>query len=453
MKFERFDHIVFGLLGSLVFAIAVVLLRGDRVGVRLVRVSPENGGVVGAQGPIILDFADSMNRESVEASFVLEPVVEGHFEWAGNSLYFWPQQAFKQDLSYELQLREGAETARGTRLEQELNWRFEVREAVLAYMREEDEGRSLWVLPEVGGRPLRLTEAGQHVFNFAVAPSGEQIVYALVNEEQGIDLYSVNREGGEQRMLVDCGLDRCASPAWSPNEQQIAFVRSSVGLEPGDPYSAPRIWIYDVRTGMTQRLHADTQKLGYGPHWSPDGSWLSYSDGVNDQIALVDMEDGSQISLASNAGTVGSWAADSRGFIYETLIEVDEKLVFALYQAELDPPDTRALFDPQPRNIEFRSPVWGPQGVWIAVLARELEGSPGNQVWLLNQEELYSTTVDGEEGYSHADLSWEASGERLLFSRVQLGVAHAASEVLVWDQEGRELRIVLEGVLNPRWLP
>ena len=453
MKFERFDYIVFGLLSSLLFGIAIVLLRGDQVGVRVVQVSPENGGVVGAKGPIILDFAEPMNRENVEASFALEPVVEGRFEWAGNSLYFWPLQAFAQDAEYELQLRGGAETARGTRSEQELSWRFEIREAGLAYMREEEEGRSLWVLHEIGGDALRLTEAGQHVFNFAVAPSGEQIVYGLVNEEQGIDLYSVNREGEEQRMLVNCGLDRCASPAWSPNEQQIAFVRSSVGLEPGDPYSAPRIWIYEMATGLTQRLHADTQKLGYDPQWSPDGKWLSYSDGVNDQIVLVNMEDGSQISLASNAGTVGSWGADSSSFIYETLIDLDERLVFALYQAELDPADTLPVFDPQPRNVEFRSPVWGPQGVWIAVLARELEGGPGNQVWLLNRKELYSTTVDGEDGYSHADLSWDASGERLLFSRVELGVGYAPSEVFIWDQKERDLRFVLEGVSNPEWLP
>ena len=87
----------------------------------------------------------------------------------------------------------------------------------------------------------------------------------------------------------------------SPDGRHIAY---SVTMRdrPGRPYS--QIWILDLATGKSIRLGGEKEHTG-GPKWSPDGKWLAYFGGEDEESGLkIAQADGSGSKfLATVSGT------------------------------------------------------------------------------------------------------------------------------------------------------
>jgi dipeptidyl aminopeptidase/acylaminoacyl peptidase len=114
--------------------------------------------------------------------------------------------------------------------------------------------RTLWADPD--GRPL---------LNLAVSPAGR-----LAFEVVGGGLISMDAGGGE---VVAHGAGE--QPAWSPDGQWLAFVRTS---DDGHELLGSDLWI-DAATGGQARVLAETpDRLELAPTWGPTSAALLYHE-------------------------------------------------------------------------------------------------------------------------------------------------------------------------------
>ncbi|MEZ4664267.1 MAG: hypothetical protein R2911_42595 [Caldilineaceae bacterium] len=124
--------------------------------------------------------------------------------------------------------------------------------------------------------PWRSFAASDKVASLAVAAplSNEDLVFA-VSEERQLTLYFANPfASASQRSLDVPGW----SPVWSPNGSQVAYISDSDGL-------VEQIYVLNVETGLIYQL---SNNSGYKmmPKWSPDGLRLAYISGKPNQGTL-----------------------------------------------------------------------------------------------------------------------------------------------------------------------
>ena len=81
---------------------------------------------------------------------------------------------------------------------------------------------------------------------------------------------------------------------FSHDDKYIAYSVES-NDRPGRPYS--QLWIMDVSTQKSIRLGGE-KEVTSGAEWSPDGQWIAYHGGQDDQTGLmVAHADGSAATL------------------------------------------------------------------------------------------------------------------------------------------------------------
>ncbi|MCW5876906.1 MAG: hypothetical protein KIS85_08490 [Anaerolineales bacterium] len=450
-RFSPLDLAVASLSVVLLAALGLVLWRGDQVGVSILGFAPAERGLAAASAPVWIAFGDAMDTQSVESRLTIEPKVEGKLIWRGNVIYFLPQQSLTPGETYILRLAAGAQTEFGHLLAEDLTWSFGVREAGVVFLRDTGGHAELWALHSLGGSPRQLTET-DGVFDFAVSVDGEQILYSLFNNLSGIDLWLVDREGRSNRLLLDCGADRCYAADWSV-DGRIAYSRAPGPLNPGEGYGAPRTWLLDPNTGETVRLHADTQKIGYGPSWSPDAGRLAYFDGVQSRIVVVDMLSGQETHLPSRVGVVGSWTWDGGQMLYYDTLLVEGQALNAVFRVDFVTQDILPFFDPQPQDGDYSNPVLSPDGEWVALRVRPAAGGVADQIWVTPMDGRFALTADDTAASLFADLSWDPGSQYLLYHRMQLGAADPAPEVWIWDRLSAQNRLLARDASAPAWLP
>ena len=127
------------------------------------------------------------------------------------------------------------------------------------------------------------------------SPDGTHLVFLSIRPE-GLQLYVVDRDGGEPRLLVD---ERFVTgPAWSPDGAWIAF-RSF-------PSGEFRIRRVRAEGGESEPL---TRGPSQGaPSWSPDGKRIFFGAGGErgPNIWAVSIEDGAERAMTDFTGRPGT---------------------------------------------------------------------------------------------------------------------------------------------------
>jgi Glycosyltransferase family 87/WD40-like Beta Propeller Repeat len=149
----------------------------------------------------------------------------------------------------------------------------------LAFIREVRGRGSLWIaslqspLGPPSGRPVRITDAGYDVRNFALAPSGRIVFAAKLGDHTSLFQWM---PGGSSREFLPDLVD-IDSPAVSPNEQLIAFtrrVRNRWQLE-----------YVNSQTGARQTL-TNGDCNAYSPEWM-DAQQLTYATDCGRGLGLT----------------------------------------------------------------------------------------------------------------------------------------------------------------------
>ena len=151
--------------------------------------------------------------------------------------------------------------------------------------------RGLWTISPDGRSRRRLVAGeGIELSRSAWAPDSRQLVYKqefITDDYQVMDeIYAVAANGTRRRALTDATESIHTPPLWSPRGARIVY---SVQLNCGGPDEQGE---YCVRESLIvrsverpqDRTALDAGSGSSGPVWSPEGSWLAFT---NDSLGLV----------------------------------------------------------------------------------------------------------------------------------------------------------------------
>jgi Tol biopolymer transport system component len=453
-KLNRLDLTAGATLLLLSVLIVGVIFYRNWLGVSVTLQTANPLGEISPYETLILNFSQPVQANDAENQLQLQPSTAGKLEWQDDrTAWFIPTEPFQGQLT--ARLVPGPLGADGTWLRREVSWQMTVRQPRIVYLNYGEPQNELLSVAAEGGAPIQLTSTGGRVFDFSVSLAGDEIAYSVMNEQQGIDLWVVQRNGANPRKALDCGAGRCTNPAWSADGRLLAYNLEAAGITPNSSPGAPRPRIFDLSTGENRPVFSDPQTIGSGISWSPDGNWLASYDGIGSLIRVVNLKSGQQVTLSSNYGTTGAWSPDSRYFLYANVVSgINNLPKTILYRADFQTGET-GIFLGQASDDEvdyaYRLPAWSPTGSKIAIAMRVDPGKPAQQIWLISPDILSGPVIAREPNYGYDFYQWDPWGTRLVIQQVKLGTTYYP-EIAVWhSQQG--LRVVAGNAMFPAWLP
>lgn len=325
------------------------------------------------------------------------------------------------------------------------------REPAVLYLAN-SQAPELWIVSINGETPRQLTSTGGKVFDYQVSRDGNQIVYAAQNEQNGLDLWEIDRQGNQARLLLPCQADWCINPAYSPDGEKIAYSRRQTnqeGFEPG----VPRVWIFDRATGSTDPLYTDANIGGFNPVWSPDGTRLAFFDGLNLGVRILELSSKADFLLESQSGMVGEWSPDGRQFLYLDYQSGEAMPHVIVNRVDVQTRQVQPLLGGEADPLDYSVPVWSPDGRDLAVALRSLSGSPSKQLWIISLKDLQRQSITSDQLFTHASYHWSPDAQMLVFQRLELGASASRPQVAVWMRSSGRIMPLAEDSFQPRWLP
>ncbi len=452
MKFRlSLDTVAVGVIALLAVVIGLVILLSGQAGVRVTATLPGRS-LIGPFQKIKLTFSEPVDPDLIAPLFSIQPNVDGTTEWLDlRTLQFVPSRPFELGVNYRLILSPGLISKTGSALKREQSWEFHVRDPLVVYLLAEESQSSLWTVSLQGESPRQISPGEIKVISFDASTDGEFIVFTSANEKGGINLWRMSRAGGDASVLLDCGLDRCTTPAIAPDGNRIAYSReAAVGA--GLPYGSPRVWILDLKNGQNNPVYEDQQALGYNPSWSPDSKKLISFDGLADQIRLFDMTNNQQIVFPSNIGGPTTWSPDSTKFLFTDIEQSEIGLITHLRIADLSLNDTSTLLgESDDRDYAYHSLAWSPVENSVVVSLRANDDQPAQVFWLFDPGLLDGIIIADQPEYTYNSPRWDPWGTALVFQQFKLR-SEFKSEIGLWKHGLHEPLIIAEGAM-PHWLP
>jgi dipeptidyl aminopeptidase/acylaminoacyl peptidase len=443
-------------------AIAAVGVVSRNADVRALDLSPENGADdVPITTPISISFSQPMDRESVEARFGMEPAVDGQFVWEGNDVSFVPQAALSPGTAYSITLKAGSVSEGGQQVQENVNWRFRTRVPQILYLGRPDSDaspRQIYTVNQDGFQTRQLTNHPWGVWDYAVHPQGEAIIYAALREDGGADLWRMDRNGSNQELLRACPEVACVSPAWSPDGRLVAYEQRDIWADaPNLDPKAGRLWLRDMEVGSGRPLF-DYDVAAHSPVWAPDSQRIAYVNPLLPGIEVYHLETGELQQFGNHWGATPVWSPDGSRLVLPDLVLIGEKLIVRL--VVIEGADEQAIeISGDDDLVKDDAPAWSPVGGWVAHGRQFLDEErwmPGRQIWL--------TRPDGSEAYPllaepMTDLFgaiWRPDGTALAYLQTDLAEGpQAMPDISLWvfDLMAREgWQVADQGVL-PRWMP
>jgi Tol biopolymer transport system component len=287
----------------------------------------------------------------------------------------------------------------------------------------------------VGAKPLRLTESAAADATPAWSPDGRQIAFLRLLEGDAAALYTVPSLGGQERKLIDIA-GQLRTPAsyfvprfsWSPKGDWLALAEKSATGEPS------RVVRLSLETLEKQALTSPPPGSGgdLSPALSPDGTQLAFVRAGSSTFADLDVwvqpvERGEPRRLTfKKYDWVGhlAWTSDGGAVIYDVGTTASSILRVPLSSGDPEPiPGVgQGAGHPSIRGTRLVHEQW-------VVPASSIWRAPGRAATLPRRVPatlIASSAADGNPSYS-------PDGRRIAFSSDRGGV----SNIWVCDSDGR----------------
>lgn len=473
---RRFPLWGFGVLG---FALGVVLV-GVLASPKVIAVEPgKNATDVPSTAPVRILFNRPMDSQSVLSHLKIQPGFLGQVIWQGNQISFSPSEPWPSGATVTIKLRAGARSDRFLPLLIGETWSFQVGEPRVVYLWPASEQADLYIHSlEVQREPQQLTETTAGVLDYNLSVNGVQIVYVAVRDDRGNDLRLYDLLSGEDRLILGCEPEvRCKAPSLSPNGIWLTYEQESLSVGVGGVAvtARSRVWVVPVNGEAEPTPIGPEEHITGNPGWSPTG-WLTYYDTSLQAIALVDLEESQQISpfnyLPSSLGVAGAWSPDGRYMVHpeivfpedapddfeptEERVEGEPLFYSHLYRVEAISGLIEDISPGEELMVEDASPVYSPDGNWIAFARRYLDPlrwTPGRQIWLMRVDGTEARPLTDDSTKLHTSLVWSLDSKRLVFMRRSASDFSQPAEIVWLDISESQLRLIVEGGFLPRWIP
>lgn len=163
----------------------------------------------------------------------------------------------------------------------------------------------VWSTDIAGTSEVRITPEGRDYQTPALSPDGTRIAFATARHfsltQQVYELYVMNADGTNEQRLTwgdDAIEGMNAFPAWSPDGESVAFLRTIGG-------SVTHVFVIGARGGgLHQVLSGRDGESGVA--WSPDGRMLAFTRFVNGRadLFIARADDGGAVTNLTRSATV-----------------------------------------------------------------------------------------------------------------------------------------------------
>lgn len=459
-----FDLLVWSSMATILLALAVIILRGDRLQLMPLQLNPAPATNNASTRTFIqIQFDQPLAALPNDIQLQLEPAVDGVLTLDDDRLTFTPTTALTRHTTYQVELSGALRGKQGGRLRTPLTWEFSTGGPQVVYTAVDHEGfERLWITDALIDRsekematPQQLTRGPLNVWDFSIAPMGGQILYSMLKEDGASDLWRIQPGDAEPTLFVPCPNAVCSSSAWSPDGRLLAYARRNAGQFGAAVASPPRLWLFDPASGESVPLFNDNQTLAFEPSWSANGEWISYVSPNDGGVGVVHLNSGETQFFATISGETASWHPAETRFVYTLFQQQDEQFVAHLIQVDPVHGGTQNLSG-ESALVEDGTPAWSPDGAWLALRRKVLTGpdaTPGKQIWRMRADGSSAEALTNDPGADHSAPHWSPDGRYLLFHKLPLKGPAITLSVWLLDVKTGESWQVAEPGQRPQWMP
>ncbi|MEW6566594.1 MAG: Ig-like domain-containing protein [Chloroflexota bacterium] len=435
---------------------------------------PDAAGVSG-MARVAIAFSQPMDARSVESALSIEPSTEGRLAWEGNTLVFVPREPWPAGTAVMVRLGSGARSARFLPLLGAYEWSFEVSGPRVGYLWPAGSPAQIYLRTLDGEGTLQLTDASLGVYDYDVGLAGTAVVYSVERADGGTDIWMQELQGSQARRVYACAAGaRCRAARLSPDGAYLAFEQfellgdTAAGRLPGPT----RVWALDLRQGGEPFPVGPEGHVTSTPSWSPQGL-LAYYDNSLRAIVIVDPTQGAEPPpyryFPSELGGTVSWSPDGAFLVFPDMIfppteagsgdesEGSQVLFYShLFRADVATGEVVDLWRTGAGLVEDASPIYSPDGMWIAFARKYLEPDRwtiGRQLWLMRWDGSGAHALSDEPDLNHSALVWSPDSEWLAYMRFNETAPTQASEIWLIGRDGEGARRLVVGGYLPQWIP
>jgi Tol biopolymer transport system component len=273
----------------------------------VVSTSPESDATeVEPLASIRVTFSESMNTQSAEQAFSIEPAVTGSITWANSTLVFQGTSALTHNTAYTVTIGTSASDVAGNQLAEAYAFSFTTRDIQIAFVSTRDGDPEILVMDADGTNQRQLTNNTGMDIDPSWSPDRSRIAFASdrAGRDAADDSYSIYVMNADGTGAVSLTTGR--SPAWSPDGTKIVFSSARASFRAD-------IYVMNADGSGVTPLAADPES-DVSPVWTPDGQkivFTSYRDG-DAEIFIMNADGSNLTKLTDNEGDWDGYPSVSR---------------------------------------------------------------------------------------------------------------------------------------------
>ena len=276
----------------------------------------------------------------------------------------------------------------------------------IAFASGRDGNAELYTINLDGSNLRRLTFNPTVDSHPAFSPDGTQILFSSDRENENVDFYVMNADGGGLVKMTnwDRSNEAAGPGGWSPDGTKIAFTSDRNGKDD--------IYVVSAETVRTKLVFSDTGFDIRSFSYSPEGNKIAYSQELDDrsgELRTLDL-DSRQVRLVTKTELPSSapdWSPE------HDLIAFHDR-VSGNSEVRVVKPDGSGLQTLTNDPSSDTGPSWSPDGKYLSFITTRGESLQVPQLYLMNADGTEPRPVTPRKGWEGAP-GWTPDGQQIVF--------------------------------------